>query len=117
MWFKTRTGLVGVREPVEILFERFTREGVTFWAVFARGQYQQEVIIKGVLGSGKFSNPVSYLAQFLDGSEAKQSVGKCLELIATSIGNGEKICDLSRVGDTQAWSKKWQQVDWPGTSE
>jgi len=112
MWFRTRVGLVGVEEPVEIVIEQFTRENTKYWAILARGKCQQEVTLKGVLGRGTFSNPVSYLAQFLDNPDAKQSIGSCMRLIASSVENEKKVCDLSQVGDAQAWSRQWNQVDW-----
>ena len=113
MWFRTRVGLVGVIEPVEIMAAQTTGAQGKYWYVFARLKAQQEGSIKALMGGGTFTNPVSSLAMFSDGPGVGRAVADCLALVERSIVAGSAVCDLSLAGDAAAWGEKWNQIEWP----
>ena len=112
MWFKTRVGLISIQEPTEILIGKSTDSGPQRWWIYARLKAQQEGNAKGILGQATFTNPISYLAMFMGGDSCQQAISGCMAQIEASIQAGAKVCDLSEVGDAQAWSQNWRQVQW-----
>lgn len=112
MWFKTQVGLTSVQESAEILVGQSTDAGTKRWWIYARTKSNQEGNAKGFLGNASSSNPISYLAMFLDGQGCQQAIGECMSLIEMAIQDETKLCDLCGVGDAQAWSQNWHQVQW-----
>lgn len=112
MWFKTRVGLISATEPLEILADEVSDTGPKRWRIYARLNYQQEVVFKGIAASGRITNPVSYLAMFLDGPAVSEAIAGCMAVIESALLAKADICDLSQSGDAQAWAGGWTQVQW-----
>ena len=112
MWFKTRVGFIGVTEPLEILVDQVSDPSPKRWRVYAHQTSQQEIVFKGFAGSGKLTNPVSYLVMFMDGPAVNEAIAGCMALIESALLTKTEICDLSRSGDAQAWTGGWTQVPW-----
>ena len=112
MWFKTRVGFVSVREPSEILVAKHTKEGI--WSVFASLKAGPEMTLKNFLGvRSTISNPSVFLAVFSDSPIVSEAIADCMARIEISIRTKAELCDLSQVGDSKAWAKNWQQIQWP----
>lgn len=111
MWFKTRIGFVSVREPSEILVAKNTKECT--WSIFASLKAGPEMTLKNILGTrSTISNPSVFLALFSDSPAVSEAIAECMARIEISIRTKAELCDLSEVGDSKAWAKGWQQIQW-----
>ncbi len=113
MWFKTRVGLVSIKNPTEILAIKYAKTNT--WSVYARLKMGPEITANNFLGvrKGSVTNPSSHLAFFSDEPNVKESIAACMAQIEAAIRTKAEFCDLSQSGDAQAWTKAWQQIQWP----
>ncbi len=115
MWFKTRVGLVSLKEEFSVRVARYPDVKHPYYSIFARPSGDTEVSYKGIFG--KFTAPGIWihLAHFSFCDKADSSIAECLGLIESAIAGDAKICDLSEIGDAEAWSnasKDWVLVKW-----
>lgn len=116
MWFKTRTGLIGIEGTAEFLAERYSRPGIGKLV----GVYGYQVRHFDVKVKRLFQKPVEihnrklYLARIPDDESAVGAVADCMARIERAIRGGEPICDLSDVGTDAAWDppKHGVMVPW-----
>ncbi len=113
MWFKTRVGLVSLDTQIEIL--AYKHPDAARWCIFAKLKGGPEGESKGPLTTSKLWAPSYYLAWFNDAPNVKDAIGSAMERIALAAASGDRVCDLSEVGDPAAWEKGWHQIDWPQT--
>lgn len=111
IWFKTRVGLASVTEPCEILVWKSTKAAV--WYISAHMKTEPEITMKNFWGrSGSISAPFLHLAFFSDGPGVSKAIAECMARIQDSICTKAELCDLSEIGDPQAWGQKWHQIKW-----
>jgi hypothetical protein len=114
MWFKTRTGLVCVEGTVEVWADRHTspggRKAVGIYAYQARhAEFEVPLHPTPV----KVSHRRIYLVCFPDGPAVDSAVAEAMQRIEWAIRNGEPICDLSDLGEEEAWgSADYVWVRW-----
>jgi hypothetical protein len=84
-------------------------------SIHARVIIGTEETKKSTFGSqkGGIKNPFVHLAFFLDGSNVNKAIAESMTQIESAIRTKAEFCDLSQTGDAQAWTKAWQQIQWP----
>ena len=112
MWFRTRVGLVSALEPMEIRVADYPEAKIPNYLVYAHSITEQEFKYKGLFGEAKAPKRYTYLAQFCVSDSAHAAIAECMKLIEEAIRTDAKVCDLSAVGDRDAWSKDWIQIEW-----
>ena len=117
MWFKTRVGFVSITAPTEILVHQHPKYGS--WSIYSKLKAGLAMERRGFLKCRKrtTTNLTSHLAIFSDRPGVSEAIGECMVKIEAAIRAKADICDLSESGDTQAWDKAWQQIQWPKQSE
>jgi hypothetical protein len=112
MLFRTRVGLAIIEGPLEILARKHPK--LNIWGVYASRPIGPRLTVMSFLGSSKGSvaSYATRLACFSDSPDVRKSVGECMKLIEDALMTNAKSCDLSQVGDQQAWIGKWEHVQW-----
>src|SRR5262245_59372668 len=104
MWFKTRTGLVCVEGTVEVWADRYTnpggRKGV---GIFAYQTHHADFEVSLPSTPLRVSHRRLYLACFPDGPGVDSAVAEAMQRIEWAVRNSEPICDLSDLGEEEAW--------------
>ena len=111
MWFKTRVGLYSVTEPLEIKVAEYPKAKRPYYLVFARSLTDASVDYKGILGTLKAPGRFAHLAQFDLSPASAPEIAECMRLIEQAIVAEAKICDLSAVGQPDAW-EGWNLIEW-----
>jgi len=112
MWFKTRVSLVAVLEPMEIRVASYPEEKIPYHLVFAECTKDQSFEYKGIFGKAKARNHYINLARFHISNETPSRIAECMKRVEEAICADVKVCDLSTVGDRDAWSDAWTQIEW-----
>jgi len=112
MWFKTRVGFVALKEPAEILVAKNAK--VNTWSIYVNLKVGTEETTKNIFcqRTGK-RNPFVYLAFFQDGPNVNKAISEAMTQIELAMRSKADFCDFSQIGDSQAWTKAWQQIQWP----
>jgi hypothetical protein len=112
MWFKTRVGLYSVIEPLEIRVAKYPKTKRPSYLVFARSLTDTHVSYKGIFGTLTAPGRFAHLAQFDLSDSSAASIAQCMRLIEEAIANEARICDLSALGDADAWPDDWNLIEW-----
>src|SRR5579871_2423354 len=98
MWFKTRTGLFCVTEPLEIRVTRYPKSKPPSYLLWARSLNDATIEYKGVFG--RLNSPGRYvsLVEFELTDSSLGAIAQCMRRIEDAIVSGAKICDLSTEG-------------------
>ena len=112
MWFKTRTGLVNLSEPLEIMAYQPKKQGT--WSLAAHLKNGPETACRTIFG-GKISlsGPWFHLAFFADDPDVGDRIGRAMHSILAAVTAEAKVCDLTQTGDADAWDSRWHQISWP----
>ncbi len=111
MWFKTRVSLFELPEPHEFMVADHPEAKKPFRSVYV-GRIEQHFEYKGIFGSAKVSNSSRHLAAFHKSDSNDEAIAECMKLIEEAIRTDAKICDLSAMGDRDAWPESWNQIAW-----
>jgi uncharacterized membrane protein len=111
MWFKTRIGICCLTDSAEILVNKNQKRDI--WFIYARRRAFAPLTSMFWFGKNSERPAVLVLAQFIDSPTASAAIAKCMEQIETAIRTKAELCDLSQLGDAQAWGSGWTQIQWP----
>ena len=111
MWIKTRVGITRLAKPFEIRASKSPKSGN--WAISAVIRGMPDIVSRGLLTSHKITSPWFHLAWFRDRDGVQQEIAQALETILTAVRANADVCDLSKVGQAEAWDPAWRLIDWP----
>jgi hypothetical protein len=104
MWFKTKIGLVRIEGTVE--FFASTYGDGRFAGIFAiQRQHGKKNSKRWFRTSHRDDYDSLYVACFHNDVGVQRGITEAFSLIEAAIRNREAICDLSRVGNDEAWRR------------
>jgi hypothetical protein len=72
-----------------------------------------DIVRRGLFSSHKITNPWFHLTWFRDHNDVQQEIAQALETILTAVRDNAAVCDLSKVGQADAWDPYWYLIEWP----
>ena len=111
MWFKTRIGLVSLPKCIEIKAWQSAKTGN--WNVGAHLKNGLDVEVRSLFRRQKLSTPWFWLACFRDSPSVQGDIARVFAAIEASVTGKQMICDLSQVGQADAWDKVYHPIAWP----